>query len=108
MDTPSPRLRKLSDDVAEKRSALRLVRPFADHFEDWNHRAALHTAAVRSSITDKAQKTAAVSALKALRSEVEEQFAEFLKVASSSSNSRVDDVRHAFNRLTSALDEALR
>jgi len=108
MDTRSPATtRSARADVTSARKALVLVGPFIAQFEGWNHRAARQSAALLSSITDVEQKATARVELQKLRVEVREAFREFLARASTSTHSRVEDIRNAFTHLLRILDTSL-
>jgi len=107
LDPSEPRRRKLNDDVAATRAALRLLRPFLAKFENWNELAARHNALGVSSFTDEDQKQEARVRLTQLRGEVSSSYEQFAEVVAGHNHSRVDDLRHAFKRLIETLDRML-
>lgn len=100
----TPHRRRPPQEVAARRQALQIIRPFQTRFEDWNHRAARASAAILSHVTTEAEKTQHREDLAALRAEVEAAYAEFLDaVAGRPPHGRIDDVDAAFERLLSVL-----
>jgi hypothetical protein len=95
----SPR-RQLSEDVAQRRHANALVRPFLTRFEDWNHRAAKASTHALSHLTSIEEKAAQEHLLTILYSEVDVASQEFEEtVAGQPPHGRIDDIRNAFARL---------
>lgn len=99
-----PRRRRPPEELAARRQATQIIRPFLSRFEDWNHRAARASASILSHVTTEPEKARHRDDLAQLRSEVEAAYDEFQSaVAGQPPHSRIDDVDAAFERLLSVL-----
>lgn len=92
--------RASQDSVRQHRRAAKAIAPFVGNFADWNRRAAQASAAVFSLASSERDRENHRQVLAALRSEVEASFRDFeAAVAGEPPHSRIDDIRHAFERL---------
>ena len=104
--TPAPSRRRLPDKVDAKHKALALIRPYAKQFENWNRKAAFAAAIALSHVTSPEERAEQEQLLSELCREVDELYEDFeTAVAGETGHSRIDDLRHAFERLRSNLSQ---
>ncbi len=104
LDVTSKR-RQSAAHIEPTRRAVALVKPFVQRFAAWNQRAAQTTAALTSPRRTAADHCRQARLLSELCAEVDAAYDEFqAAVEGASGHGRIDDVRMAFLRLKSTLN----